>query len=111
MPQSLSSILIHLIFSTKNREPFIKPAIESELPPYMAKIFRAVKSPSLAIDGTNDHIHILFCLGRVMKIADLLKRSRQGHRNGSRPKGPSLETFIGRRDMAHSRLANQTSRP
>jgi hypothetical protein len=40
MPQSLSSILIHLIFSTKNREPFITAAIETELHPYMAKIFR-----------------------------------------------------------------------
>ena len=40
MPQSLSSILVDLVFSTKNREPFIKPAIESELHPYMASIFR-----------------------------------------------------------------------
>ena len=60
MPQSLSSILIHLVFSTKNREPFIIPAIETELHPYMAKIFRELKSPSLTIDGTDDHLHILF---------------------------------------------------
>jgi putative transposase len=39
MPQSLSSIPIHLVFSTKNREPFITPTIETELHPYMAKIF------------------------------------------------------------------------
>jgi len=38
MPQSLSSILIHLVFSTKNREPFITPGIETELHPYIAKI-------------------------------------------------------------------------
>jgi hypothetical protein len=37
MPQSLSSILIHLVFSAENREPFITPAIETELHPYMAK--------------------------------------------------------------------------
>jgi hypothetical protein len=40
MPQSLSSVLVHLVFSTKNRENFITPAIESELHPYMATIFR-----------------------------------------------------------------------
>ena len=62
MPQSLSSILIHLVFSTKNREPFITPAIEGELHPYMAKIFHELKSPSLTIDGANDHVHILFSL-------------------------------------------------
>lgn len=61
MPQSLSSILIHMIFSTKNREPFITPAIETKLHPYMAKIFRELKSPSLTIDGTSDHIPILSC--------------------------------------------------
>jgi len=70
VPQSLSAILIHLVFSTKNREPFITPAIERELHPYMAKIFRALKSPSLAIDGTADHVHILFSLGWVNKVAD-----------------------------------------
>jgi putative transposase len=70
MPQSLSSILIHMIFSTKNREPFITPAIETELHPYMAKIFRELKSPSLTIDGTRDHVHILFSLGRVISIID-----------------------------------------
>jgi len=73
MPQSLSSILIHLIFSTKNREPFITPAIEAELHPYMDSIFRALKSPSLTIDGTSDHIHILFSLGQIITVADLIK--------------------------------------
>jgi putative transposase len=37
MSQSLSSILVHLVFSTKNREPFITPAIETELHPYMGR--------------------------------------------------------------------------
>src|ERR1700745_2064888 len=73
MSQSLSSVLIHLVFSTKNREPFITPAIESELHPYMASIFRRLKSPSLVIDGTMDHVHILFSLGRIISIADLVE--------------------------------------
>ncbi|HMG75964.1 MAG TPA: IS200/IS605 family transposase [Pyrinomonadaceae bacterium] len=93
MPQSLSSILIHLVFSTKNREPFIKPAIESELHPYMAKIFRALKSPSLAIDGTTDHVHILFCLGRVMKVADLVEEVKTGSSKWIKTKGPEFRNF------------------
>ena len=62
MAQSLSSVLIHLVFSTKNREPFINPAIENDLYRYMAKIFRELKSPSLSINGTSDHVHSLFSL-------------------------------------------------
>ena len=66
MPQSLSSILIHLIFSTKNQEPFLTREFDVELHPYMAKIFRELKSPPLAIDGTTDHVHILFSMARII---------------------------------------------
>jgi REP element-mobilizing transposase RayT len=93
MPQSLSSILIHLIFSTKNREPFISTAIEQELHPYMAKIFRALKSPSLAIDGTADHVHILFSLSRVMKIADLVEEVKTESSKWIKTKGPEFKNF------------------
>ena len=93
MPQSLSSVLIHLVFSTKNREPFITPAIESELHPYMAKIFRALKSPALAIDGTADHVHILFSLGRVMKISDLVEEVKTGSSKWIKTKAPAFRNF------------------
>ena len=59
MPQSLSSILIHLIFSTKNREPFITQAIEPELYKYLGGILRNQKCPSIVIGGDKDHIHNL----------------------------------------------------
>jgi len=78
MPQSLSSILIHLVFSTKNREPFITPTVEAELHPYMASIFRGLNSPSLIIDGTADHVHALFALGRTIAIADLVEEVKTG---------------------------------
>jgi hypothetical protein len=48
MPQSLSRILAHLIFSTKNRDPVLIPAIREELHPYLAgipAIFEAVPGP------------------------------------------------------------------
>jgi len=73
IPQSLSSILIHLIFSTKNREPFLTPDIDLELYPYLASIFKAMKSPALIINGTSDHLHTLFSLSRVVAIADLVE--------------------------------------
>ena len=93
MPQSLSSILIHLIFSTKNREPFITPAIETELHPYMAKIFRELKSPSLAIDGVSDHVHVLFSLARVIKVADLLQEVKTETSKWIKTKGPEFKNF------------------
>ncbi len=93
MAQSLSSILIHLVFSTKNRESFITPAIETELHPYMAKIFCELKSPSLAIDGTSDHLHILFSLGRVIKVADLVEEVKTASSKWIKTKGQEFRNF------------------
>ena len=93
MPQSLSAILIHLVFSTKNREPFITPAIETELHPYMAKIFRELKSPSLTIDGTSDHVHILFSLGRVIRVADLVEEVKTESSKWIKTKGREFRNF------------------
>ncbi len=93
MPQSLSSILIHLVFSTKNREPFITPAIETELHPYLATIFRALKSPSLCIDGTADHVHVLFSLARVITIADLVEEAKTESSKWIKTKGREFRNF------------------
>ena len=93
IPQSLSSILVHLIFSTKNREPFITPTIETELHPYMATIFRELKSPSLAISGTYDHVHILFSLARVIAIADLLEEVKTETSKWIKTKGAEFRNF------------------
>ena len=93
MPQSLSAILIHLIFSTKNREPFITPEIETELHPYMASIFKGLKSPTLALNGTSDHIHALFSLSRTMKIADLVEEVKTESSKWIKTKGSEFRNF------------------
>src|ERR1051326_1649281 len=93
MPQSLSSVLIHLVFSTKNRETFITPAIETELHPYMATIFRERKSPSLAINGATDHIHILFSLARVVTIADIVEEVKTSTSKWIKNKGREFRNF------------------
>ncbi len=93
MPQSLSSILIHLIFSTKNREPFISPEIETELYPYMASIFKAIKSPALIINGTSDHLHTLFSLSRVITIANLVEEVKTESSKWIKTKGTEFRDF------------------
>jgi len=93
MSQSLSSILIHLVFSTKNREPFITPESETELHPYMATIFRELKSPSLAIDGTADHLHILFSLARIVTIADVVEEVKTSTSKWIKTKGQEFRNF------------------
>jgi REP element-mobilizing transposase RayT len=93
MPQSLSSILVHLVFSTKNREPFISPDIESELHPYMGTVFREHNSPSLIIAGTTDHIHALFALSRSIAVADIVEEIKTGSSKWIKTKGREYRNF------------------
>jgi putative transposase len=97
MPQSLSSILIHLIFSTKNRERFISEAIEKELHPYLAKIFRELKSPTLTIGGTDDHVHVLFSLGRTIEVAELIEKVKMKSSKWIKTKGEEFAQFYWQR--------------
>lgn len=78
MPQSLSNVLIHLVFLTKYRQPFITEEIEPELYAYIAKIlYDECYSPALIIGGDKDHVHILYAQSRiwsVAKVAELVKK-------------------------------------
>ena len=65
MPQSLSRILIHLVFSTKNREPLLSTALQNDLHPYLAATLDHLDCPSLRVGGVADHVHLLFGLSRT----------------------------------------------
>ena len=78
MPQSLSKVLVHLIFSTKHREPLIPELICPRLHAYIAGTLDKLNSPSLQTGGISDHIHTLFALGRTIsqaEIAEEIKKS------------------------------------
>ena len=93
MPQSLSSILIHLVFSTKNREPFITSNIELELHSYLAAILREYNSPAIAINGTTNHVHILFALARTITIAELVEEVKKRSSKWIKTKGHEYRNF------------------
>lgn len=93
MAQSLSSVLVHLVFSTKNREPLITSAIETELFPVMATVLRELKSPSFAINGTADHLHMLFSLARTIAIADLVEEVKTSTSKWIKTKGRPFRNF------------------
>ncbi len=77
MPQSLSKVLVHLIFSTKHREPLIGPEIRPRLHAYMVGILDNLQSPSLQTGGVADHVHSLFLLHRTISQADLIEEVKK----------------------------------
>ena len=93
MPQSLSSILIHLVFSTKYREPCLTPEIEAELHPYLATVLQGCDSPALIINGDRDHVHALFTLARTWAIADVVEEVKKRSSKWLKTKGPAFRQF------------------
>lgn len=73
MAQSLSNVLLHIVFSTKNRPPWINVEIEEELFKYIAGTCCNLGCPSHKIGGADDHIHIACSLSRTMSISKLLE--------------------------------------
>ena len=79
MPQSLSSLLVYLIFSTQDRYPFLRKSdLLQPTHAYLGGILRRVQCPAITIAGTADHVHAFFQLARtqnVAKVVEILKSS------------------------------------
>ena len=69
MPQSLSKILVHIVFSTKNKEPLLQRQIRPELYSYLAGVLQEYESPALKIGGIADHVHILCSMNAMSGIS------------------------------------------
>lgn len=63
MPQSLTKLCAHLVFSTKNRQPFLDDTIRSRVHGYIATTIRDLESPWVVVGGVSNHVHILFDMG------------------------------------------------
>ena len=71
MSQSLSSVYLHAVFSTKDRRPFLKdPAVRAECHAYLAGISKKLDCPPLFAGGVEDHIHLLARQSRTVSQAD-----------------------------------------
>ena len=76
MAQSLVKIYLHVIFSTKNRQPLLKDAWRDDLFQVLGGTVNQVGCQSLIVGGVVDHVHMLFQLGRTITIADVLRRCK-----------------------------------
>ena len=73
MATTFTKILIHFIFSTKNREPLITPELENPLFAYMVGIATNHGCYTVALNGTADHVHMLVSLGKMVTISKLME--------------------------------------
>jgi putative transposase len=78
MPQSLSAVYIHLVFSTKERRPFLRDkSTRDALHAYLGGISKQIDCPTLLVGGVEDHVHLLARFGRSITQAEWVKELKR----------------------------------
>ena len=94
MPQSLSKLLIHIIFSTKNRVPFLSDRnIRHEMHSYLGGACNKLGCPVITVGGIADHVHILCHLSRNLSVSTLVREIKRESSKWVKTKGKMLIKF------------------
>jgi putative transposase len=109
MPQSLSRVHLHIIFSAKNRQPLISPEILPELHRYLGGVASQNECPAVTVGGVADHVHLLCELSRTKTISDLLAELKRSSSLWIKQRFPVAAEFAWQRgygafSVAHSQL-------
>jgi putative transposase len=94
MSQSLVQIYVHIVFSTKNRQPFLKDrAFRERTHAYLKGICENQGSLSLKIGGTEDHVHILCRLSKTLDVSTLIRELKRDSSKWIKDENPELVDF------------------
>lgn len=97
MPQSLVKNYIHIIYSTKNREPFIQERFKNELYNYIGGTCNNLECYPVKIGGIADHIHILCLLSKKLALIKLIEEIKSHSSKWFKTKDDSLQNFYWQR--------------
>jgi REP element-mobilizing transposase RayT len=90
MPQSLANVLLHVVFSTKGREPVLANTLRPELEAYLAGILRRLNCPAVQVGGMPEHVHFLCRLSRTLAIAKMVEEVKKGSSKWVKTKAAAL---------------------
>jgi REP element-mobilizing transposase RayT len=100
MPQSLSQVYVHIVFSTKYRQPLIKAEVEKELFAYIGGIIKNNKGIPFIVNGMPDHIHIFSSLPRTISLAKYVEDIKRMSSRWIKTKGIEYSHFSWQRGYA-----------
>ena len=93
MPQSLAKILVHLVFSTKNREPILAESVRAPLCAYASAVLRDLDSHVIAINAWHDHVHILFALSKNHSLSQVVMEVKRATSKWIKTQGKAFAKF------------------
>jgi REP element-mobilizing transposase RayT len=92
--QSLAKILVHLVFSTKERRPFLRDLqLRDELHRYLGGIISSLDCQPIIVGGVEDHVHSLFALARTSALSEIVKEIKRGSSLWIKTKSKGLSDF------------------
>jgi putative transposase len=77
MSQSLSKVILHLVFSTKNREPWLDLDVRPRMHAYLATVCREIGAELVGVGGVADHVHIVTTLPRTISQAEFVEHLKK----------------------------------
>jgi REP element-mobilizing transposase RayT len=94
MSQSLAKILLHTVFSTKDRRPLLRdPALREELHRYLGGSLNNLDCQTIIVGGVEDHVHLLSTLSRTCQPSDLVKEAKRGSSLWIKTRMPEMRDF------------------
>lgn len=93
MPHTVTNLLVHFIFSTKERLPLISPEFENDLHAYLGGIVRQLDGIALCIGGTSDHVHLLVRIPADHSVADVARLIKTNSSKWVHEKWPHRREF------------------
>jgi REP element-mobilizing transposase RayT len=108
MAHTYTNILLHMVFSTKNRALAIDSGIESELHGYLGGVLRSRRCTMLKVGGTEDHVHLLTRLSPALGVGDAIRllksnSSKWVHEEWPPRRAFAWQTGYGAFSVSHSR--------
>ena len=97
MAQSLSKVIVHFIFSTKDREPWLDGEVRPRMHAYLATICRDLGGEAFRVGGVADHVHVLTTLPRTLSQAELIEELKKSSSKWIKGLAPKFGQFYWQR--------------
>lgn len=97
MPQSLDQILLHLVFSTKDRTPWLHSEIRPRVHAYLATVVRGAGCECPRVGGVADHVHLAIFLSRTITVAKLVEEIKTSSSRWIKSEDPTCKDFAWQR--------------
>jgi REP element-mobilizing transposase RayT len=94
MPQSLANLLVHIVFSTKERRALLQiHDLRNEMHRYLAGISANLACPAIIVGGATDHVHLFANQARTITVADWVKELKRASSLWAKNKSPQWDLF------------------